>query len=85
VWIMRADGTASLQLTAGDGAHFGPVFSTDQRVYFTSLQNGAENVWSVKPLLAPITQAPTASDDTPAGKGALEVARPRSQEPNQGG
>jgi len=85
VWIMRADGTSLLQLTDGAGAHFGPVFSTDQRVYFTSLQNGAENVWSVKPLLVPITQAPVASDDAPAGKPAWEVATPRSREPNQGG
>jgi len=85
VWIMRAAGTSPLQLTDGVGAHFGPVFSTDQRVYFTSLQNGSENIWSVKPLLVPITQAPTASDDTPAGKPAWEVATPSSQEPNQGG
>jgi len=85
VWIMRADGTSSLQLTDGAGAHFGPVFGTDSRVYFTSLQNGAENIWSVKPLMVPITQTPMATEDRLGQQPGMKATGPGSKEPNQGG
>jgi TolB protein len=79
VWVMRADGASPMQLTDGAGTHFSPAFGADGRVYFTRLQNGAENIWSVKPLLVPITPAPAASKEpeggTPAkGKSADAVS-----------
>ncbi len=49
IWIMRSDGTSNMCLTDGASAHFGPAWSSDNRVYFTSLQGGVENVWSVRP------------------------------------
>ncbi len=63
IWIMQADGSSPLRLTDGAGAHFGSVWGTDGRVYFTSLQNGSENAWSVKPLQTRMTQVPAGSDD----------------------
>ncbi|MCL2330706.1 MAG: DPP IV N-terminal domain-containing protein [Phycisphaerae bacterium] len=50
IWIVRADGSSPTQLTNGGGVNFGPVWSTDDRVYFTSRQNGLENIWSVRPM-----------------------------------
>ena len=66
IWTMQADGGSPLQLTHGTGAHFGSVFSTDGRVYFTGLQNGSENIWSVKPLQTRMTQIPATADDRAA-------------------
>jgi TolB protein len=63
IWIIRADGTAPLQLTDGAGAHFGPCWSMDGRVYFTSLRNGSENIWSVQPMQSAPAQVPVASED----------------------
>lgn len=87
IWVMRGDGTSPVQLTDGAGAHFGPVWSSDQRVYFTSLQNGVENIWSVLPMLAPAAGTPTAGRDT-SGKetiGNVPAAVPASGTVNQGG
>jgi len=85
VWIMRSDGTSPLKLTDGQGAHFSPTFSPDQHVFFTSLQNGVENVWSVKPLLVPINATPTASAGPVEPQQATKVAVPVVPEQNQGG
>lgn len=63
IWMMRSDGSSPLQLTDGAGTHFSPAFGSDGRVYFTSLQNGAENIWSVKPSPVPINAAPAASKE----------------------
>ena len=84
IWIVRADGSSPLQLTAGAGAHFGSVWSVDQRVYFTGLENGSENVWSVKPFLGPITKWSTAANDSAAQNSAVEAAA-ASPVANQGG
>lgn len=50
IWIMRADGSSAAQLTDGTGMNFGSVWGPDDRVYFTSRQNGCENVWSARPM-----------------------------------
>ena len=76
IWIMRADGTSPVQLTDGAGTHFSPAFGADGRIYFTSQRNGAENIWSVKPLPGPITPAPAASKDKPEGLPAPPAAGP---------
>jgi len=65
IWIMRADGSSSAQLTDGAGVHFGSTWSVDQRVYFSSRQSGAENIWSAQPFVesvSPITNAPHPAD-----------------------
>jgi TolB protein len=79
IWIMRSDGTSPLQLTNGTGAHFGPCWSKDGRVYFTGLENGSENVWSVQPTPAAPSQAPLVAEDNtvlpmPAPSAALPPA-----------
>lgn len=65
IWIMRADGTEPRRLTDGAGAHFGPCWAADGRVYFTSLQSGSENVWSVA-AAPPAPETPPASEDSTA-------------------
>jgi TolB protein len=49
VWVMQADGRGKVCLTDGYSRNYGPVFSVDGRVYFTSDRGGSENVWSVFP------------------------------------
>jgi len=84
IWVVKADGTQPLKLTDGGGVNFSPVWSVDSRVYFTSLQNGSENSWSVKPLLVQMTQMPTASNDNADGI-ASQNGYSRTSEPNKGG
>lgn len=75
IWIIRADGSLPMELTNGVGRHFGSVWSRDGRVYFTSLQNGTENVWSVRPLQARITQlSVTANDNAAVSPGEAPMA-----------
>jgi len=82
IWIVRVDGTETRQLTGGDGAHFGPCWAADGRVYFTSLQSGSENIWSVEAAAAPVTQHPVASENKAAVSGAAHSSRQTlSEEP----
>ncbi len=84
IWIIAADGSSPLQLTDGAGVHFGSIWSPDNRVYFSSRQTGSENIWSIKPVLAGVTQLPTASKDKAVGAPRAEALTP-SREANQGG
>jgi Tol biopolymer transport system component len=82
IWIMRADGSYPLQLTAGASAHFGSVWSPEGRVYFTSLQNGSENIWSIQPLLSQAHEGPVALDnssDNPVPVAPVELEADTSQ------
>ena len=62
IWVIQKDGSSPVQLTDGEGAHFGPVWGSDGRVYFSSLQNGSENVWSVQPTQSQLTAFPVAAE-----------------------
>jgi TolB protein len=64
IWIIRADGSSPIQLTDGTGVNFSSVWGSDNRVYFTSLQNGCENVWSVRPLNQPSERLTAATVET---------------------
>lgn len=67
IWMMRADGTEAVPLTDGSGVHFSPAWGVDGRVYFSSRQNGSENIWSVKgAAAAPMPVAAEAAPITPA-------------------
>lgn len=66
IWVIQADGNMPTQLTDGPGAGFGPVWGRDGRVYFTSTQNGNENLWSAQPMLGSTAQAPAILEDKPA-------------------
>ncbi|MDM8004974.1 MAG: DPP IV N-terminal domain-containing protein [Phycisphaerae bacterium] len=77
IWVMRADGTGARQLTDGQGAHFGPCWAADGRVYFTSLQSHSENIWSVQATEPAMTQTPVAAEDNTAlPAGASSVVLP---------
>lgn len=84
IWIIRSDGSSPLQLTDGGGTHFGSVWSTDNRVYFTSLQSGAENVWSVRPLLTQNVGIPAETQDAGTARIPVDPAT-IGPEPGQGG
>ena len=70
VWVMRADGTGAVRLTDGSGCHFASVWGPAQRVYFTSVQNGIENIWSVQAPALGETAAAEPPADAPAGPAA---------------
>lgn len=74
IWIMRADGTGPRQLTDGQGAHFGPCWAADGRVYFTSRQSGSENIWSVLAEAVAMPQTPLAADDSAAAPAGAHSA-----------
>jgi len=68
IWIVSKDGSAPLKLTDGQGTNFGSAWSADERIYFTSQQNGTENVWSAKPLLTGIAQQTVNTQDSNTGQ-----------------
>ena len=49
IWMVNIDGTNRVRLTDGHSRNFGPVWSKQGRVVFTSTRSGHENVWSVMP------------------------------------
>ena len=53
IWQMSADGRDRIRLTAGFAASYGPAFSSQGRVYFTTNRSGHENIWSVIPPPTP--------------------------------
>ena len=77
IWIMQANGTSAVQLTDGAGAYFGPAWSCDGRVYFTSRQNATETIWSVRPTGIAAPQTPVASVDTIVEPAAGQANRAR--------
>jgi len=52
VWVIEADGSGRIQLAEG-GANFGPCWSPDGRIFFSSDRDGRERIWSVR-LIGPI-------------------------------
>ncbi len=49
VWIVDGDGQSRIRLTDGHSANYGPTWSADGRVFFTSSRGGHENIWSITP------------------------------------
>ncbi len=84
IWVVRENGASPMQLTNGEGSHFSPAWSTDGRVYFSSLQQGSENIWSVRPLLSGMGAEGTASDHRPDADVPIE-ARRQGPGPGEGG
>jgi len=58
IWTVDVDGTNRVRLTDGHSRNFGPVWSKQGRVFFTSTRSGHENVWSILPP----SEAPGGSD-----------------------
>ena len=59
-----------MRLTDGSGCHFASVWGPGQRVYFTSVQNGIENIWSVQAPAMGETAAAEPRNDAPGGPAA---------------
>jgi Tol biopolymer transport system component len=74
IWMMRADGSGSVQLTDGSGVHFGAAWGVDGRVYFSSRQDGSENIWSVRAEIA--SAPPMAAQPASAEKAAAATHLP---------
>ncbi len=49
VWVINANGRGKLRLTDGRSANYAPVFSADNRIFFTSSRSGHDSIWSVLP------------------------------------
>ncbi|MFW5857655.1 MAG: TolB family protein, partial [Planctomycetota bacterium] len=60
IWVVRIDGTDLTQITSHMAPDWSPCWARDTgrgnggagRLYFNSLRNGHENVWSVSPVIA---------------------------------
>lgn len=76
IWIMRADGSSPMQMTDGSGVNFGSVWGSDDRVYFSSRQNGRENVWSVRPNIRGSEKLNTAALGAKPGSTSANVPTP---------
>jgi len=50
IWIVDADGNSRVRLTDGHTSNFGPVWSPEGRVFFTSSRAGHEAIWSLVPV-----------------------------------
>lgn len=47
IWVMDADGRARTRLTDGHTFNYGPTFSANGRIYFSSSRSGQGNIWSL--------------------------------------
>jgi dipeptidyl aminopeptidase/acylaminoacyl peptidase len=57
VWVVRRDGTDLTQITSHAAPDWSPCWAAAEgdpagRIYFNSLRNGHENIWSAAPLVA---------------------------------
>ena len=47
IYVVDADGANRVRLTDG-GANFGPCFSGEGRLYFSTDRDGRERIWSLR-------------------------------------
>lgn len=47
LWMLAADGTTLVNLTAGGSTDLMPTWGNDGRIYFVSTRSGQDNVWSM--------------------------------------
>lgn len=59
IWVVNVQGTDRVRLTDGHSRNFGPVWSLQGRVFFTSTRSGHENVWSIMPPTDPSSRSDT--------------------------
>jgi TolB protein len=69
IWTVKADGTELTQITSHSAPDWGPFWARSPegrasgRIYFNSLRNGHENIWSARPLVASMLASDIGSDD----------------------
>ncbi|MBI5764614.1 MAG: PD40 domain-containing protein [Planctomycetes bacterium] len=66
--MIDVDGRGLIRLTNGRGENYSPMWSADDRIYFTAKLDQSETIWSIKPF------RPVAAPAQPA---AAPVAAPR--------
>lgn len=71
IWVMDTNGGSRVRLSDGVSVNYGPAWSPDGRVLFTSDRSGHENIWSVMP--------------TGHGSSTSPMARGRRENVNPGG
>lgn len=49
IWIIRADGTSLSQVTVDEAPDWNPCWGVDGRLYFTTVRDGKQNIWSILP------------------------------------
>lgn len=47
LWMLAADGTTLVNLTAGASTDLMPTWGNDGRIYFVSTRSGQDNIWSI--------------------------------------
>ncbi|MHC4884203.1 MAG: TolB family protein [Planctomycetota bacterium] len=62
IWVVRETGVDLTQITSHNSPDWCPAWAADEgntsgRLYFNSLRNGHENIWSVKPIVAGLLSA----------------------------
>jgi TolB protein len=84
IWIMRKNGTSHLKMTDNAGANFSPVWSPENQVFFTSVKNGTENIWSVTPVFASASNTGKTARQDNINSGPVGTYGPQEAE-HQGG
>jgi Tol biopolymer transport system component len=49
IYTIWADGTHLVRLTNDDAPDWNPIWAKNGRIYFVSLRNGHQNIWSLRP------------------------------------
>ena len=50
IYMVKASGEGLVQLTTTPESDWKPFWASDGRIYFTSMKNGSQNIWSLKPV-----------------------------------
>jgi len=50
IYMIKANGEGLVQLTTTPESDWKPFWASDGRIYFTSMKNGFQNIWSLKPV-----------------------------------
>jgi TolB protein len=49
LWLVGADGKPMAKISEGTAPEYSPACAPDGTIYFTTLRNGAKNIWSLTP------------------------------------
>lgn len=52
IWTIQVDGGSAVRLTDAHTVNFGPAWSPDGRVFFSSGRTGNETIWSIMPAVS---------------------------------
>jgi len=75
IWMMEANGRGKVRVTDGYTANYGPAFSKDGRLFFSTNRSGFDNIWSVHASTG--TLAATIIDEPASNQRETQLAMPR--------